>query len=98
MSQYRRYPKHVELPKLDQMEWLDAIEKMYGVRLGYQEFGSQVYADKRRYVYAASEYVCKLAADSTSPEDATEWSDSLCHRPIKGGMETANLLSTPFDN
>lgn len=57
--------------------WRAAIEDAYGVSLG----AGQVYADRRRgFVYAASEYVAKLGA-TDAPEDATEWADTIAHRP-----------------
>lgn len=63
------------MDEITEAKWLDAIEDMYGVRLG----PNQLYVD-RGYVYAGSEYVA-TPGRSLDPEDATDWAKSIAHFP-----------------
>lgn len=55
-------------------EWLDWIERHYGVRLG----PGQLYEQHGR-LYAGSEYVCSHPGDG--PENAVQWADQISHFP-----------------
>jgi hypothetical protein len=70
-------------------EWLDAIERDYGVRLSPR----QMYADARGRVYAGSEYVARLGK-SVHPDDASDWTPSIGHMPRGANrMDVAERVS-----
>jgi len=83
---HRKYRTPRTCPDIDTYEWAAWIEDHYGVVLTAQG----LYADVDRRVYAGSEYVATLAEESTSPEHATRWTDTIAHMPRYGtGIEVA---------
>lgn len=82
----RYYHQDRVCPEINTHEWAAYIEGEYGVALDPQG----IYADVQRRVFAGSEYVARLAAHTTCPVDATEWTASIAHFPRYGrGMQVA---------
>lgn len=60
----------------NEQAWLDAIESMYGVRLGE----GQLY-HSRNMIYAGSEFICRCFHPNKHPDNAVEWTSSIGHFP-----------------